>query len=135
MISRYDNIENTVARRCTQSQAYYMNMCINIAHKSALMHKHGCILVDRKSGDIVSTGYNTDMRNGTNVSSLHAEVAAIKKMRKKHWHMNIDMYVARLGHNAHYDWKYSRPCEHCMKVILSKTSIKNVFYSINTKSN
>lgn len=141
--------------KCVQStlfQQYILNKCINLAQKSCLTHKHGCVLV--RNGEIISTGYNykNDKLNNKNNYSVHAEICAMKKV-KKNILSECELYVIRLGSTTNnenkciyiddynnkchivnkeimYDMKYSYPCESCQKVINS-CKIKKVYYSIN----
>jgi deoxycytidylate deaminase len=66
--------------------SYYskcINTSINIASKSDLMQKHGCVIA--LNGKIISTGYNNE-RNYSNdglidcCSSCHAEISAIRNI-------------------------------------------------------
>lgn len=98
-------------------QSDWIKMCINLALRSDLTHKHGCVIV--KDDVIVSSGFNhkscdksyydgsirANSRNRVNndknrpqkcVYSTHAEMAAIKGAKKKNL-CDSDMYVVRIG--------------------------------------
>jgi len=88
--------------------------CINLANKSNLTHKHGCVLV--KNDMIISCGYNykphkcnsktsitsknsKQLKNDNEqrmIFSTHAEMSAIKRANKKQL-TNCDLYVVRIG--------------------------------------
>ena len=102
-------------------QSGWIKKCINLALRSNLTHKHGCIVV--KDDMIVSSGFNyrscdksyyngstrvngrTRVNNNHNnnigkpqkcVYSTHAEMAAIKGAKKKNL-CDSDMYIVRIG--------------------------------------
>jgi deoxycytidylate deaminase len=106
----YDPIDLDTCVSSTNIQKDYFKKCINVAHRSNLTHKHGCVLV--KNGEIISVGYNYKLANdsGTryqmhangdikNMYSIHAEVSTIKKVKKKDLR-NCEMYVVRIGPGA-----------------------------------
>ena len=89
----------------------WIKKCINLALRSNLTHKHGCIVV--KDDMIVSSGFNyktckksdyhssPTRENNYNlpqkcIYSTHAEMAAIKGAKKKNL-CNSDMYIVRIG--------------------------------------
>ena len=92
----------------------WIKKCINLALKSNLTHKHGCVMV--KNNEIVSSGYNyrigfktikertndefrivtTSKERGKFAHSVHAEMAAIKGAKKQDLR-KCDMYVVRIG--------------------------------------
>lgn len=100
-------------------QSGWIKKCVNLALRSNLTHKHGCIVV--KGNMIVSSGfnyrsynkscYNSHTTNGNNnhlsqkcIYSTHAEMAAIKGAKKKHLY-DSDMYIVRIGpqcYNHHF---------------------------------
>ena len=130
MISKYDDVQG---RRRSSRDSYYMNIACQTAKKSSMMHKHGCIIVDSVTGNVVSTGYNKEfLQKHSNLCSLHAEIDAISKVSKQKWKSSkYNMYVVRLGENKRYDLKFSKPCARCQCVISKKTTIQSVFFSLN----
>lgn len=128
----YDLVDIQYSKCPDVAQSKYIRTCVRLAEKSSLTHKHGCVIVDKKSGEIISRGFNQKLNNHAQVTSLHAEIAAIQNA-KKHMlmDMNCDMYIVRIGKEDGV-LRYSKPCPHCSCFITSKTRIRNIYYSINT---
>jgi tRNA(Arg) A34 adenosine deaminase TadA len=130
--SIYDNIDGKTA---SNSHRRYLNTCIRLAKMSSLTHKHGCVIVNTKTDEIVGTGYNKKVTNYSVGNSIHAEVDAIKSVRSKSFHNRgiYVMYIIRLGSPQGYITKYSKPCPVCTNFILKKFHrIRKVYYSTNT---
>ena len=127
----YDGVDFDESRVADPNQRKYMSKCTQLAMRSNVKHhKHGCVIVDRKTGEIVSTGFNIFCRSRIH-DSIHAEVAAIRNASKRFLH-NCDMYVVRVRNNfTSPELKYSKPCSKCQCFIHRRTRIRNVFYSIN----
>jgi deoxycytidylate deaminase len=122
--------KNTV-RTCDDKQDYFMRRAANIAFKSTSeAHKHGCVIV--KDGDVISEGYNHKKIHLYHKCSIHAEIDALHKCRKKKQILeNCEMYVVRIGPAfLGHPLKYSKPCPDCCKAI-EKAKIKKVYYSTN----
>ena len=131
----YDHVDLDICKPPADSQRKYLQKCIRLAERSALNQKHGCVIVDKKTGDIVSQGYNCNLKNHTRVSSLHAEIAAICNAKKHVINGNeCDMYIVRLGKNGNGNLRYSKPCPRCSFVIQTQTRIRHVYYSVNDTS-
>jgi pyrimidine deaminase RibD-like protein len=131
----YDNVDVDISKPLADSQRKYLQKCVRLAEKSLLNQKHGCVIVDKKTGVIISQGYNSNLKNHTNVSSLHAEIAAICKAKKNVINaIECDMYIVRIGKNGPGNLRYSKPCPHCSFVIQTQTRIRHVYYSINDMS-
>jgi tRNA(Arg) A34 adenosine deaminase TadA len=130
--TNYDLVDFSISKQPDPMQSKYITMCVKLAAKSPLTHKHGCVIVDKKSGDIISKGFNKRLNNHVHVKSMHAEIAAIKNA-KKHFLMDMecDMYIVRIGKEDGL-LKYSKPCPQCSGVIKSHTRIRNIYYSINS---
>jgi len=81
-----------------------------------------------KGGSLLSVGVNnkdkthTSYWNGKHDHGLHAEFAALRKVRH---HDNATMYVIRFLKNG--DLGVSKPCELCQEVI-NKSNIRAVHY-------
>ena len=121
----YTNVDNDIAKFKNE---YFLRMAADVARKSSMLHKHGCVIVHKKR--IIASGYNTmpDMFS----NSLHAEMNALNKLKNK---PNIlresDMYIVRIGTNSHNNvLKYSKPCEECRKRII-ENKVRKVYYSTN----
>ena len=78
----YDDVDLDICKTAKIQQQKYLSKCARIASKSNLTHKHGCIIVDKKSGEIISKGYNKNLKNHVNTHSLHAEIAALTSAKK-----------------------------------------------------
>jgi len=121
----YTNVDYDIAKF---KNDYYLKIAAEVARKSPMMHKHGCIIVHKKR--IIASGYNTmpDMFN----NSLHAEVNALNKIKNKPTILKeSDMYIVRIGTDSYNNvLKYSKPCEHCTKRII-ESKVRKVYYSTN----
>lgn len=88
--------------------------------------KHGAVIV--KGGSIIATGVNTLKYYNPDLdilTSVHAEISAIKKVKNKEKLRGSKMYVGRL---ACYGPAQSCPCDNCKKVIL-EFGIRDVYYT------
>lgn len=119
---------------------HYMMMCVEIAKKSDMRCKHGCIIVN-KNGRIISEAHNR--RNGLPDKhiedpkkrpffSSHAEETALRKMNRQ----NLDgasLYVVRFGHcHKNPIFMNSKPCKKCTPIILAcmkNYGLKAAYYS------
>lgn len=129
----YDGVDFADGRVANLIQRKYLRKCTQLAMRSNLKHhKHGCVIVDRTTGEIVSSGFNIFCRSSVH-DSIHAEVAAIRNASKRFLQgENCDMYVVRVQNNFNSpELKYSKPCSKCQCFIHRRTRIRNVFYSIN----
>ncbi len=117
---------------------------INIAKKSNMRAKHGCVIV--KNGKIISTGYNRSLGNNKyqtrdfskdktisqGLYSIHAEQDALRNSDPK----DLDgakLYVIRLGcGDLNPMFMNSQPCKKCTNIInkfREKHGLKQVFYT------
>lgn len=93
----------------------------------------GAVIV--KGGKVVSVGRNRPKMNAyiksmaphENCSSVHAEIDAIFKVRRKIDLRGCDMYVARITKNGIHG--LAAPCTMCMRTI-QRYGIKRVFYTV-----
>lgn len=130
--ANYDDVDYEHSRSANSIQRKWMSQCIKLALRSNLTHKHGCVIVDRKTHEMISQGFNYISNNHHCVTSMHAEIAAIKNANKRMIQHDCDMYVVRLRNSKNMqECRYSKPCPTCMHEILSKTKIIHVYYSIN----
>lgn len=104
------------------------------ARKSdVLSSQHAAVLIDSKSREIISIGYNrhfqaTESCKGPGAYTLHAEMSAIfQKIRYIRRKRSLVMYVVRLMKNGSLG--NSHPCEDCKKTC-EKYGITLVFYSV-----
>ena len=107
---------------------HYLKMAAEVAKKSTMTQKHGCVIVYKKK--IIATGYNTMPNMFQN--SLHAEINALNKVKNKQYLLkDADLYVVRIGTDSFDNvLKYSKPCDNCSKQI-QMNKIRRVFYSTN----
>jgi deoxycytidylate deaminase len=91
-------------------------------------YKLGTIIVNRKTGEVVSAGYNHYSKSIKNAVTCHSEIDAIQRIRKypKQKRNELDLYVVRVSNNG--DMKYAKPCRDCTTAIQS-FGIKRVYYS------
>ena len=115
----------------------FIERAILEARKSGMSSKHGCICINPKTMEIISTGYNTyessDFRFDTKtlrnqsknkIYSLHAETRAIFRVSPS-FRRNLIIVVVRV--NSQGQLLNSRPCSQCERII-NKYNIR-VYYS------
>lgn len=66
------------------------------------------------------------MGKGSNRKMLHAEVDAIKSVRRYSRYDNLVVYVCRV--NNQNGFMNSKPCSNCMK-FMSENGVSKVYYS------
>jgi tRNA(Arg) A34 adenosine deaminase TadA len=105
---------------------FYIQAAIECAKHSVLTHKHGCVVVHRNK--IVSTGWNEHSLHIKQTFSLHAEISAVAKLKKKprNFLSNCTMYVVRLSSRGNIH--LSKPCIMCTNV-LERSGIGRIIYS------
>ena len=109
-------------------QDYFLSKAANIATRSSMSHRHGCIIVN-KIGEIISEGYNHMYVHMYHKYSMHAEISCLTKLKRSKDLSDCTMYVVRIGTDKmQRPLKYSKPCHDCTKAI-EKSGIKKVFYS------
>lgn len=114
-------------RDMDQRQEFFINKAAQVAYRSPCLHQHGAVIVNRNTDEILATGYNKMEMHYEHMFSLHAEVDAIRKVKKHVDLTNAEMYVVRIGPPCQ-PLKMSRPCTECEKFIL-KRGIGKVYYS------
>lgn len=113
-----------------------LNRAIKKAVQSKCKQQHAAIIV--KGGRVLGIGVNqvhnylhstcvTGIEDDAirNLISTHAEVAAIKQVKKEHL-KGATLYVARISPGGNVS--YSRPCARCEQIIRS-VGIKEIVYS------
>lgn len=123
--------DDNAIKPCTEKQYSFLQRAMSIALKSNCKnHKHGCVIV--KDNEIISEGYNYRHYHMCHKMSIHAEVAALSKLKhNKKLLSSCDLYVVRVGVDSMGNpLKYSKPCPDCERAIL-KSGIKKVYYSTN----
>jgi tRNA(Arg) A34 adenosine deaminase TadA len=132
--SIYDDVDEHNGKRVSPTHFKHIQLCMRLARMSPLTHKHGCVIVNSKTNEIVGSGYNKKVTNySTTMHSIHAEVDALRSVNKQVYNKgSYHMYIIRLGSPKGYEIKYSKPCEICTKFIMKKSNrIKKVYYTIN----
>lgn len=118
--------DNITPRLSNNKQKEYLRIAAKTAEKSPMYpHKHGAIIVYRDK--IIASGYNYYVGD----FSIHAEVAAISRIKKKQKYIlsDCDIYVVRIGpQRLNIPLKYSRPCSNCQDIII-KNNIRKAYYS------
>lgn len=91
-------------------------------------YKLGTIIVNRKTDEIISTGYNHYSKTIKNAVTCHSEIDAIQRIRKypKQKRNELDLYVVRISDNN--EMRYAKPCRDCTTAIQS-FGIKRIYYS------
>jgi deoxycytidylate deaminase len=125
-----DMNECTPAKACTGDQQSFVMRATQLALKSpSTDHRHGCVIV--KDGRIVSEGYNHKWTHFRHAYSIHAEVHALSRLKKKrHVMPSCEMYVVRIGSDRMGNpLKFSKPCPDCTRAI-EKAGIRRIYYSL-----
>lgn len=131
-IGFFDNKNDEPPKEMTERQRYFLDKASRLAMKSAMTHKHGCVIV--YCGEIIAEGYNHFFTHMCHNYSIHAEVDAINKVKKLRYLLpECEMYVVRIGTKKFkHCLKYSKPCESCTAAI-NKHGIKKIYYSTNAE--
>lgn len=111
-------------------QDYYMKCAARVAmHSNCVNYRHGCIIINRKTGEILASGCNHYTNKINNYFTCHSEIDALQKVRwiPKCERKNLDLYVVRIGQNND-SLKFSKPCSGCAEAIM-KFGIRKIFYS------
>jgi|TARA_Y100000389_G_scaffold200323_1_gene240484 deoxycytidylate deaminase len=111
---------------------HYFDYAAEIAKKSTMNQKHGCIIVYKKM--IIASGCNKMPLS--HKESIHAEVNAINKAKQLNYDLReCDLYIVRIGSTQQdYPLKYSKPCVKCANYIL-QNKIKKAYYSLDETTN
>ena len=123
-----------------------MEYCVEIAKKSNMNSKHGCVIIDKK-GNIISSACNkrrsmeTEHIPDINIRrqkkfSKHAEETALKNVNRNNLKGAI-LYVVRYGHNhTNPYFMNSKPCEKCTAIIkaaIERHGLKAAYYSTDNE--
>jgi deoxycytidylate deaminase len=110
-------------------QEYFLKKAAQLAFRSNLSQRHGCLIVNPQTDEVLSTGYNHTYIHMYHKFSCHAEYDALRKIKKTFDLSNAEMYVVRIGpESLGNPLKLSKPCDGCTKLIL-KANIGKVYYS------
>jgi deoxycytidylate deaminase len=126
------NFDVFQTKECKDKQDLYMQKAANAAsHSNIHNHRHGCVIVNRRTSEIVAEGFNHYSEHLHHLFSIHAEVDALLKIKRypKHLVHELDLYVVRIGTDRMGNpLKYSKPCTSCTQAIM-KTGIRKVYFS------
>ena len=120
-------IHEPLPKAPTERQLFFLRKAAQSANRSNMTHRHGCIIVDSHSDEILSTGFNHTYIHMYHKFSCHAECDALRRVKKNFDLSTAEMYVVRLG-KGNIEFKLSKPCEGCAKFI-TKAQIAKVYYS------
>jgi deoxycytidylate deaminase len=127
----YESLDDERPRVCTDRQRRFLEKAKQQATKSSMGHRHGCVVV--LDDTIIAAGYNHLFMQNCHHYSMHSEVDAIMKVKKRMRPMlpQCELYVVRIAPNSMDQClKYSKPCDDCTAYI-KKVGIKKVYYSTN----
>ena len=125
-------------------QEYYFKVAGSCAIYSNVSKKHGAIIVDPETGEILATGYNhrdrshhkRDLLDDDNEHhSVHAEVDVLRNLKKiyRNKKKNLHMYVVKICNTNQMKFQFSKPCANCADKII-KAGIRKIFYTWNPSS-
>ena len=116
---------------------------LDIAKKSDMRAKHGCIIIDNK-GNTISKACNKskltkfEFYDKYNKMSAHAEECALNQVNPKKLY-GARLYVVRYGYNEGCPLiMNSKPCKRCQIIIekyMNKFGLKCAYYSSDFLSN
>jgi deoxycytidylate deaminase len=144
MNEELNKIESLDNKKFRSKEYQILHTAINVAKKSNMRAKHGCVIV--KQGKIISVGYNRSLgnnkyqtrnfNNDKTVSqgkySIHAEQDALRNTDPKNLE-GAKLYVIRIGcGELNPMFMNSQPCKRCTNIInkyIEKHGLKQVYYS------
>lgn len=122
----------------------------DLAESSDVRCNHAAIIINRRSGEIISEGHNYHYHKKSSGPwkkkgswSMHAEEAAYRKFLKIHKKCKhrpndlFDLIVVRKYSNGEPGYMNSKPCEKChakLAKLKKKKIINKVYYSIESKT-
>jgi deoxycytidylate deaminase len=122
-------VEDTVPKKSTERQNLFLQKAAQLAFKSNMNQRHGCLIVNPQSDEIIATGYNHTYIKMCHKYSCHAECDALRKLKRNVDLANAEMYVVRIGpESLGHPLKFSKPCEGCATLI-RKANVGRIFYS------
>jgi len=117
-----------------------LDIALNIAKKSDMRCKHGCVIIDNR-GNIISTAFNNSIItskdklysiNKCHNITIHAEEKALRNVDHKKL-LGAILYVVRYDILTEEDFMNSKPCKRCTIIIekyMKKFGLKKVYYTI-----
>lgn len=120
---------SSIPKEPTEKQLFFLNKAAQLAFRSNLGQRHGCIVVNPQTDEILSTGFNHTYIHMYHRLSCHAECDALRKIRRSADLSSAEMYVVRIGpESLGNPLRLSKPCDGCIKCIL-KANVGKVYYS------
>lgn len=117
------------AKDMNERQFIFFKKAAQHAYRSNLTQRHGCVVV--LNDEIISTGFNHTYVHLYHKFSLHAEVDALRKIKRNVDLSNAELYVVRIGPESKGSpLRMSKPCDGCEKIIF-KSKVGKVYYSID----
>ena len=102
----------------------YIDEAIQLARKSPMIKKHGCVIV--RKNEIIGRGFNYRTDTLKQQYSIHAEVDAIYNAKKIQSNLeDCTLFVVRISNDK---LAKSIPCENCQKCILEHR-IGKIYFS------
>lgn len=120
----------------TERQMMYLRKAAQFAYRSNMSQRHGCVVVNGPTGDIVASGFNYKTTYHCHRYSIHAEANALSKIKRSTDMSQYEMYVVRISNAVGHgdsDLRCSMPCASCMKAI-HKANLRRVYYSMGPPS-
>lgn len=127
----YNNSKRTLIQPISTNEIqdkFLRRASASASNSNCKRYKLGTIIVNRKTDEIVSEGYNHYSKTIKNAVTCHSEIDAIQRIRKypKNKRNELDLYVVRI--NDSNELRYAKPCIDCTCAIES-FGIKRIYYS------
>ena len=110
-----------------------VDLAKEFAQKSFCLKKHGCIVFrDKKMLSVACNSYVVKKKPNTSCYTIHAEMAALKKMNysssfERKMYKKANILVVRVDGQGNL--KNSKPCSDCLCRIKNIKSIKTIYFS------
>lgn len=94
---------------------HLVNMALDQAHMSQMQMRHGALVINTRTGQVVSAACNrmgSTKRTPGQTWSVHAEVAALIQCRRC---KDLSVLVVRVSNRGLL--MYSKPCSDCCRVM------------------
>ena len=135
--------QDLLIRNIHKYDYHLMELCVDVAKKSNMRSKHGCVVVDNR-GKIISSACNkrTNLKDEhidevllrqRKGFSTHAEESALKNVDRNRL-KGAKLYVVRWGYakNCPFHFLNSKPCVKCTAIInacINNYGLKGAYYS------
>lgn len=116
-------------RQSNQRQLNFLQIAGQLAFRSNITHRHGCVVVDPHTDEILSKGFNHTHPAMQHVNSVHAEHDALRKIKKHVDLSGAEIYVVRIGPVSRGQaFTLSKPCDGCTRLLV-RHKVGKVYYS------